>query len=64
MDFCVVFCGFVEGNLECKFYTLIRRDKERLRKIQLYIGPLAGIEPAALRFDTFMERTVKGQMLL
>ena len=42
---------FVNGNLECEFYTFIfRPNQQQLRKMKLYIGPLARIEPAAKRF--------------
>ena len=36
----------MDGNFEYEFYTFIRPNQEQLRKMQLYIGPLAGIEPA------------------
>ena len=39
--------GFVDGNCECIFYTFVRPNQEQLRKIQLYICPLAGIQPTS-----------------
>jgi hypothetical protein len=42
---------FVNGNLECEFYTFIfRSNQQQLRKMQLYISPPTGIEPTAKRF--------------
>jgi hypothetical protein len=45
----LVLIRFEDGNFECEFYTLIRPNQEQLRKMQL-LDPLAGIEPATLRF--------------
>ena len=44
--------AFVDGNYRVEIYiaTFIRHNQEQLRKMQLYRS-LAGIEPAALRFQ-------------
>jgi hypothetical protein len=38
--------------LNANLYTCFRPNQEQLRQMQLYIGSLAGIEPAAMRFDS------------
>jgi hypothetical protein len=39
---------FVDGNFECKFTYIYLDQPGAVSKMQLYIGPLAGSEPAAL----------------